>query len=401
MKKISILALVLAFLVSGVSVFAEKVVESSGSVNFTSTDINFSPRLAAAKKKVDCANKKNKKKKECKKPNKVKNVEVENVDAKSDSSMEGQVVEGTSGENVFKEPTGSGKYRFRLQTAWENPKACDYGRTLIGSKGKIWEEGWYKGYDIGKAEGVKLVTYYDETPQGAKAGTALYDEGYRMGYDRGFAGGSIGNAQYQCKGSRVNLADYDEDGWYKIKLDKVPGLKALYLPFGYAGLATGSSLLGNGGAYVSFEDASKGPLNGSAALLNFTRADFMETDLDAAEQKMSMKELAQGTYDVMIADAGKKYKNVCTFDQPLIEDHTYGGNTFTNLNWVTICNTGGDGGPSWMLNVYSFKKLANNKILVVQLFSPLNIKLKGKNELDTAKFPSANFVDQLYAKMEF
>lgn len=315
---------------------------------------------------------------------------------------EGTVLEGTSGEDTFKNPTGNGKYRFQLQTAWKNHLACnDTTRTIIGSKGKTWEEGWYKGYDIGRAEGQKLIASYDETPQGAKAGNEFYDEGYRLGYSRGFDGLSVMNAQYNCKGPRMNLSDYDADGWYKIKLDKIPGLKSLYLPYGYAGLATGSSLLGKDGVYVSFDYASKAPLNTAAAPLNFTRADFLVSDLDAAEQKMTMKELAQGVYDVMTTEAGKKYKNVCTFDAPLIEDHTYGSNTFTNLNWVTLCNTGSDAGPSWMLNTYSFKKLPGNKMLVVQLFSPLSVKAKGKNELDTSKFPSADFIDQLYSKMQF
>lgn len=399
MKKILISLLVAVFALSGIPVYAaevldlpEEVVGVSLIADSTSASVSVSvSAVKKAKKKIDCKKKKNKKKKECKKPKKAKKI--------NNTAIEGQMIEGKSGENKFKEPTGNGKYRFQIQTEWENPNACDAGRTLIGSKGKTWEDAWYKAYDIGKEEGMKPVPYYDETPQGSKAGTELYDEGYRLGYARGFDGLSAWGAQYDCKSNKKNLADFDNDGWYKLK--GMPGLKALFLPFGYAGKATGSSLLGKDGVYVSFEDASQGALNNGVAPLNFTRADFLVTDLDASEQEMSMQDLVMATHDVMVAEAGKKYKSVCTFDEPLIEEKTYGSNTFVNLNWVTVCNTGADGGPSWMLNIYSFKKLADDKMLIVQLFSPQSVKASGKNELDTAKFPSSDFIEQLYSKMQF
>lgn len=417
MKKISVAGLVLAFLISGVSVYAENVVESSGSVEVVGSQSSLVSKLAA-KKKVDCKNKKNKKKKECKKK-KVKT--STNSSTKSHSEVnqdpstykdanysgpfpapEGMVLEGTSGEDQFKEPTGNGPYRFKIQTAWKNDLAClDSTRTVIGSKGKTWEEGWHKGFSVGELEGQQLVRDYDETPQGAKAGNELYDEGYRLGYNRGFAGGSYWLAQYPCKGHNVDLSDYDDDGWYKMKVDKVPGLKALYLPLGYAGITTGSSLLGNDGVYVSFEDVTQAPLNSGEKKLNFTRMDLLQSTLDAAEQKMTLPELAQASYDVMTAAAGKKYKNVCTFDTPLIEEKTYGNNNFVNLNWITSCNTGSDSGMNWMLNVYSFKKIANDKLVLIQLFSPLNMKASGKSELDPDKLPSTEFIDQLYSKMQF
>lgn len=407
MKKVSIAGLVLAFLVSGVPVYAWQVVESSGSVEVVDSQSSLVSKLAA-KKKLDCKKKKNKKKKECKKTKSHSEVNQDPSTYKDANytgpfpAPEGMVLEGTSGEDQFKDPAGNGAYRFKIQTAWKNHIAClDSTRTLIGSKGKTFEAGWFKGYGIGKLEGEKLVAYYDETPQGSGAGGDLYDEGYRLGYNRGFSGMSIFNAQYPCTGHNVDLSNYDEDGWSKVKVAKIPALKVLYLPTGYAAETTGTSLLGNDGVYISFDDVTNGQLNGSEKKLNFTRMDLLESTLDATEQKMSVSELAQGSYDVMTAAAGKKYKNVCVFDEPLIEEKTYGNNTFVNLNWVTVCNTGADGGPSWMLNVYSFKKLANDKMLVVQLFSPQSVKASGKNELDTSKFPSADFIDQLYSKMQF
>ena len=127
----------------------------------------------------------------------------------------------------------------KIQTAWDKDVSClDKTRTLVGSKGKTWEEGYSKGFNIGVATKESLIVIYNDIPQGVKAGSSFCQIWYKLGYDIGFGNAKAPPYVYGCDvGEGFDINAYDEDGWEKQPLDKLPGLKALYIPAEGAGLS--------------------------------------------------------------------------------------------------------------------------------------------------------------------
>lgn len=318
---------------------------------------------------------------------------------------EGMVLTGTFGEDKFQEPTGNGVYRFKIQTAWKKDIACkDVTRTVVGSKGKTWEEGFWKGGDLGTTAKGAIIVIYDDTPKGTKAGTTLYDEGYKAGYAMGFAGKAPPYV-YGCHADEgFDISKYDKDGWVKQSVDKLPGLNTLYMPAKGAALSNLDSVLGSKGVVFSF-DATNNPINESGLNvgkpnLNISRMDFVEGQLDSAEAALSTAEFAQAYYKQQKKVIENKYKGSCTVADSSVADETYGSNSFTNLSFITVCLDSSGGENKWALSKYSFMKIPGDKMLMVSIGVLGDVKVKGSNTTDSAKLPSKDFIAQLYSKIQ-
>ena len=318
---------------------------------------------------------------------------------------EGMVLTGTTGEDKFQNPTGNGTYRFKIQTSWKKNIAClDETRTVVGSKGKTWEEGYWKGGDLGKTAKSAIIVVYDETPKGDKAGTALYDEGYKAGYAAGFADVAPPYV-YGCHDDEgFDISKYDKDGWVKQSMDKLPGLSALYLPVEGAVLSNLDSVLGSSGVVFSFDDINspinKTALNVGKPKLNISRVDFIEGQLDSAEAALSAAEFAQAFYNQQKKVIENKYKGSCAVADPAITDEAYGDNNFANLAFITVCLNSSGGENKWALSKYSFMKMPGDKMLMVSIGGIDDVKAKGADTTDSAKIPSKDFIAQLYSKIQ-
>ena len=315
---------------------------------------------------------------------------------------EGIVLNGTYGEDKFKEPTGKGQYRFKIQTAWDKDVSClDKTRTLVGSKGKTWEEGYSKGFNIGVAAKESLIVIYNDIPQGVKAGNSFYDEGYKLGYDIGFGNAKAPPYVYGCDvGEGFDINAYDEDGWEKQPLDKLPGLKALYIPAEGAGLSDKDSGLGKDAIAFSLGTINTG-LNAGKPDFNISQMDFKESKLDADEADLPMSEFAQAIYKGHKNGIESKValKSTCVVMEPGIEEATYGNNAFTNIGWITTCLDAGNENK-WAYSMYSFMKMPGDKILMISISVPGSVKTKGADSTDEKKLPSTDFIEQLYSKIQ-
>ncbi|MBI5022650.1 MAG: hypothetical protein HZC05_00570 [Candidatus Magasanikbacteria bacterium] len=318
---------------------------------------------------------------------------------------EGMVLTGITGEDKFQNPTGNGTYRFKIQTAWKKNIAClDETRTVVGSKGKTWEEGYWKGGDLGKTAKSAIIVVYDETPKGDKAGTALYDEGYKAGYAAGFADIAPPYV-YGCHDDEgFDISKYDKDGWVKQSVDKLPGLSALYMPAEGEVLSNLDSVLGSSGVVFSFDDINspinKTALNVGKPKLNISRIDLIEGQLDSAEAALSAAEFAKAFYNQQKKVIENKYKGSCTVAEAAVTDEVYGNNSFANLAFITVCLDSSGGENKWALSKYGFMKMPGDKMLMVSIGGVDNVKTNGADSTDSAKIPSKDFIAQLYSKIQ-
>lgn len=318
---------------------------------------------------------------------------------------EGMVLTGTFGEDKFQEPTGNGTYRFKIQTAWKKNIACkDATRTVVGSKGKTWEEGFWKGGDLGTTAKGAIIVIYDDTPKGTKAGTALYNEGYKAGYAIGFAGKAPPYI-YGCNVDEgFDISKYDNDGWVKQSVDKLPALNTLYMPAKGAALSNLDSVLGSKGVVFSFDaindSINKSELNVGKSDLNISRMDFIEGQLDSAEAALTTAEFANAFYKQQKKVIENKYKGSCVVADATVAGETYGSNNFTNLSFITVCLDSGGGENKWTLSKYSFMKIPGDKMLMISFAAASDVKVKGADTTDSAKLPSKDFIAQLYSKIQ-
>lgn len=353
---------------------------------------------------------------------------------------EGIVLEGWTGENSWLEPTGSGDYRYKVEKTFRQPLAClDKTRTIVGSKGKTWEEGWYKGYDLGKVAGEAIIPIYYETPQGEKSGNALYSEGYRLGYNYGFKGGFYAIAQYTCKSS-IDLTRMDNDGWYqygaasdselKTKIPNLVNVSTPVNPWGYLSTSGIMPILKTipNVAVVSMDTVidSRKPENSEyntgKAAVNLSRVEIFE-DTEADDNAMTPKDFAKAFYDTTKQSYEKVNKgNECTLSDATIEDKTYGNHTFTLLTYYSTCvnrksvsplDKGDEGGIvinnirytfTGKLQAFAFTKGSESGHLFGFYFvDPFDIHTKGattKDDLDMSKLPSNPFIEQFLTKIK-
>ncbi|MBI5392735.1 hypothetical protein HZA96_02595 [Candidatus Woesearchaeota archaeon] len=342
--------------------------------------------------------------------------EIEFIDANYKGPFpapEGIVLVGLYGKDIYKSPTGNGMYRFNLQTAWQKHISClDDTRTIMGSKGKNWEIGFANGYNVGRndREAIPQLAYNDY-PQGVDAGNKLYDEGYKLGYERGYDLSSYWGAQYSCPGHDVDLSDYDSDGWMKLsEIEDMPGIKTIYIPpTPYSGMGYSSqTALGSDSKSFLFDTidkermVEKTKLNNGKQALNIDRIDFLDTEQDATEQKMTELQIAEEIYK-MSANQIVKYGPLCKLSDPKYETKTYGKNTFVQLTFMQMCTAGSASGePNWNIHAYAFMKSSDNKRILTFFFHvPFSLKKKGVDELDSTKAPGVDFISQFLEKVDY
>lgn len=409
--KILVLAFLVIFGIMGMNIV---------SANAVSQDKGTSLIAVASKKKVSKKTTKKKKKVVKKAVKKTPAQKTSTANSPSSSGLtfhnadytgpfpapEGIVLNGTYGEDKFQEPTGKGAYRFKIQTAWDKDVSClDKTRTLVGSKGATWGEGYAKGFNTGVAAKESLIVVYNDKPQGVKAGNSFYDEGYKLGYDRGFENAKAPPYVYGCdvdEGFDINA--YDEDGWKKYTSDKLPGLKTVYMPAEGAGLSDKDSGLGKDAIAFSLDtinDPINTGLNVGKPNLNISQIDFLESKLDADEADLPVSEFAQAVYKGHKNGIESKaaLKSTCVVMEPGIEEATYGNNIFTNIGWITACLDSGNENK-WVYSMYSFMKMPGDKMLMISISVPGSIKAKGVDETDETKLPSTDFIEQLYPKIQ-
>ncbi|MEK7545261.1 MAG: hypothetical protein AAB551_03975 [Patescibacteria group bacterium] len=352
---------------------------------------------------------------------------------------EGIVLEGTFGEDTFQEPSGKGEYRFKVAKTFKQHLAClDKTRTIFGSKGKTWEEGWFKGHAIGKKIGESIVPIYDEKPQGSKAGNKLFDEGYRLGYNYGFNGGTWYMQQYNCKGT-PDLRDVDADGWmtYKSlngtdlgkKMANLVSVSVPVAPWAYLSTTGTTTLSGIPNVVrISMDTVIKGskpedaPHNKGKPVVNLSDIEMFE-NTEADDNAMTPGAFAQALYDMTKTDFETKNKgNQCTLSAANIEDKKFGNHTFTLLTYYTTCisrktispltDTGNEGGIEkdgirynfrGKLQAWAFTKGAQSGHLFAFYFiNPFDLHTKGaktSDDLDASKFPSNSFIEQFLTKI--
>lgn len=351
---------------------------------------------------------------------------------------EGIVVEGTFGEDTFQEPTGSGDYRFKVAKSFKQSLAClDKTRTIFGSKGKSWEKGWFKGYDIGKITGESIIPVYNEAPQGS-GGNKLFEEGYRLGYNYGFNGGFWAMALYNCKGT-PDLKDVDSDGWFAYKPSNTDGLgkkmpnlvsfSAPPSPWSYFS-GTGAKTLKAvpNVVAVTFDTVvnDRKPENSQhnkvKTPVHLSEIEMFE-DMEADDNAGTASDFANALYAMTKEQFERVNKgNECTLSPANIEEKTYGKNTYTLLTYYSTCvsrktvspltDTGNEGGVvangirynfHGKLTAFAFTKGSQSGHLFGFYFAnPFDIHSKGaatKDDLDMEKLPSNPFIEQFLTKV--
>ncbi len=327
------------------------------------------------------------------------------------------ILEGTVGEVKYQNATGSGAYQFKTKTGWTQPVAClDTTRLRLGSKGLSWDNGWAKGYDIGKAEyDTWPKPAFNDTPYGTGAGGTLYDEGYKLGYARGWDGLSTYNAEYQCPGTGMDaatLARYDSDGWYKYTgADHMDGygITSVSMPPSTYVLSPSKdhkdSLLGTGYSFT-FKDVAypihEGTSN-STSVVNLRRFDVNEGALEAEDLAIgTIEDWAQAYYDAQKAALATKYGPTCAYTDPTIETKSYGSNSFTTLSYVLVCSAGGSAEQNWNQLAFGFmRNSAGTRQLSTAFYNPSTIKKSGVNEYNTDAFINTDFINDLFTKIVY
>ncbi|MFH1439313.1 MAG: hypothetical protein ABIG89_02025 [Candidatus Woesearchaeota archaeon] len=330
---------------------------------------------------------------------------------------EGMVLEGWYGQDKYEEPAGDGTYRFRMKTESRQHLTCkDSTRTLVGSKGLSWENGFYDGYNTGNNHANTFPkTAYDETPPSVPSSNdeKYYDEGYKLGYDRGYAGGALFTITYGCGETKHDTSMFDEDGWVKYSnIENMPNLKAIYAPpSGFAGMIYSAN--NAFGTYTKsfrfemFSDEAKvenAELNKGKPALNMDRIDFLDGELEGAEKSMTAEQFAQAVYDVMKQHVDTNYKGTCVLTEPTLESKSYpAGNTFAQLTFTQICTGYSSASENvWNFHAYAFMKSSDgNRMLSLSFHTPHSVKADGMDDYDISRLPSADFVAQFLDKIEY
>ena len=120
--------------------------------------------------------------------------------------------------------------------------------------------------------------------------------GYKLSYDIGFGNAKAPPYVYGCDvGEGFDINAYDEDGWEKQPLDKLPGLKALYIPAEGAGLSDKDSGLGKDAIAFSLGTINTG-LKAESRISIFQVWTLKKSQLDKGEANLPMSEFAQAIY---------------------------------------------------------------------------------------------------------
>lgn len=331
---------------------------------------------------------------------------------------EGVVLQGTYGADKYKEPTGSGTYKFRVMTDAKLPLAClDNSRIIIGSKGKTYDRGWFTGYDIAKSDAAQIIQIYNDKPRGAGAGNKFFDEGFRKGYAFSFNGGFETAARYNCRKQMQDVKRVDADGW--IKYDKgnvafltkrTPSIASFALPvLPYASLdERASGLLKIPNAWVAglssaTPESSIEKANPKADRVNLSHIEAFES-ADADDRAMTTTQFGNDLYAGMKAQseaAFAKYRDrICNVSEATIVDKTYGGQTYTLVTFYRSCTGKAVKEAEWKLLAFALTKSPSTGNLVGFFFStPHSIKKAGADEVDMTKFPSVPFIEQFLGKV--
>lgn len=331
---------------------------------------------------------------------------------------EGIVLQGYYGADKFKEPTGTGAYRFRVMTDAKLPLAClDNSRIIIGSKGKNYDRGWFTGYDIAKNDLAQIIQIFNDKPRGAGAGNKFYDEGFRAGYTYSFNGSYEASARYNCRKEMQDITRVDADGWmsYDEKnaafiAKRTPSIASVSLPVRPFGVLddNGKGLLkipnawvaalSSGGKTREIETA-----NPKAQTVNIKHIEGFES-ADEDDRAMTAAEFADLFYKNMKTEsegAFKKYRDrVCGVSEPTVNEATYNGQAYTFLTFYRSC-TGNKGKTvEWKLLSFAFTKSPSSNNLVGFYFhTPHSIRKADKDEIDMGKFPSVPFIEQFLGKV--
>jgi hypothetical protein len=317
---------------------------------------------------------------------------------------EGMVLEGTYGSDSYWTPTGDGTFQFEVQTSWEiNINCLDDTRTLLGSKGGHWDDGFYAGYDDGNYQYDNIIDpIYDDTPAGTYAGDEYYDEGYEYGYERGFDDLGYYTMQWGCAGADLTEEDildmYDDDGWYVYEQDpfwdEFPSLMSVAGPPGsYSGVTYSSqSMLGADSESMTFDainyPVEESELNTELGPLNLSQIDVLDGELEGDEADMTTEEFAQALYD------GNKYEleevaQACVLGDPLIVTETFGSNEFTQLAYTAVC----DG--KWNQIAYLMMKNDDeDRMLILYFMNPDDVANEAGDDYDLDMLINVDFVNQ-------
>jgi len=323
---------------------------------------------------------------------------------------EGIVLTGYVGKDTYTSPTGAGPYQYRVQTDWKRPLACaDTSRVRIGSKGITWENGWQAGYNAGQAQFNSLVPTYNNTPTGSGAGNALYNEGYKVGYDHGWNDQTSVSTEYVCPNSsdlsksEIEAA-YDADGWSIFTDEDMPGL-TLHIPQD-AGVANTRNGIQVPGMTVRVQGNSdeEGPhtaeLNTSLPMVNVDYIDFSVDTVGAEELALGPEGVLQATYDVV---KQKDSNALCATSDASITTNTFGSNTVVSLDFFSACDVDGSSAVdvAWIPRHYSIIVGSNNSWLTMFISNNNDIGNDDKSGYDLDAYVNADFMTQFYTKLQF
>ncbi len=323
---------------------------------------------------------------------------------------EGMVLEGFIGAAKYFEPTGTGMYRFAPKIDGTRSINClDSTRTVYRSKGKNYDAGFKEGLFYGVKDGDVFFPKYNDTPRGSgNVGNQYYNEGFRVGYKHGYEVGNDYGTTYDCRTTAYKPGDYDADGWSKTtSFANAKNLTAVYFPGmagGFAGMGKTSPqayawAMNTETVGMRIEDTE---LNKNKPTVNLSRIEIVEAVPEGAETSMTMKQVAQMSYDAALQYTNTKYNRICTLTEPTIEDQTYGGKTFTFLTFIQICKPEANKEATWKLQAYAFAKgKTSGNVFTTTFISPFNLKKAGADELDTTKAPSNDFIGQFLTKIQF
>lgn len=333
---------------------------------------------------------------------------------------EGLVLKGTYGNDKFQDPTGSGVYRYQIQTAFERPIVClDSTRLFYDSKGGSYDAGFQNGFAMSEAEAKSIKPIFNDTPVGPNAGKAFYNEAYKAAYFHRWNGGGLTGKQRNCPQkdfTAAEFAKYDTDGWYKNEnIAKLKTVRTLYTAPMVIGLSNSSqSALGGDSTSLNLDnylDKIEGSsFSTKTGSINLSRIDFLETDTSAEELALGPEGIMRVLFDQQSAEIKRKYANTVAFinlqtyrpvldlksEKPyIVETQTYGKNKITVLQYITAK----DG--KWNLSNYGLRiDPKTNTGLLFFFYNPKDISNETKNGIDTAK-ASSDFLAQLLTKMEF
>lgn len=330
---------------------------------------------------------------------------------------EGIVLQGTIGTDRYKDPTGSGAYKFRVKTEGKRPLAClDSSRIILGSKGKNWDRGWFMGYDIAKNDAKQIIQIYNDKPRGVGVGNKLYDEGFRKGYAYSFNGGYETGARYDCRKVQADLTHLDEDGWTTYDATnapfiskRTPSIVSASIPARPYGTIdeNGKGMLNIPNAWVAgisspSDDQKIEKANPKAPRVNLSHIEAFESS-DADDQAMTAAQFGDALYKGMKSEseaAFAKFRDrICMVSEATVAEKTYGGQSYTLVTFYRSCTAKGKE-AEWKLLAFALTKSPSTNDLVGFFFStPNSIKKAGANEIDMTKFPSVPFIEQFLGKV--